>query len=76
MYPRTKVLVSGEGLREAIRNNDIYAVKDLLMQGVDDNFASMPISSLFNKELKSGLEGKFVCFLCQHIQQTDIGSIS
>lgn len=54
----------------------ILCTKKILSTGsstirVDDNFASMPISSLSNKELKSGLEGKFVCFLCQHIQQTD-----
>jgi len=39
---------SGEGLREAIKNNDISAVKDLLMQGVDANYCDKQGMSLLH----------------------------
>ena len=37
----------------------------------DDKFSSTRINSLCYTELKSELEDKLVCFLCQHIRQTD-----
>lgn len=39
---------SGEGLREAIKNNDISSVKDLLMQGVDANYCDKQGMSLLH----------------------------
>lgn len=39
---------NGEGLREAIKNNDISAVKDLLMQGVDANYCDKQGMSLLH----------------------------
>lgn len=39
---------SGEGLREAIKNGDASAVKDLLMQGVDANYCDKQGMSLLH----------------------------
>lgn len=39
---------NGEGLREAIKNNDISAVKDLLRQGVDANYCDKQGMSLLH----------------------------
>ncbi|XP_057861710.1 uncharacterized protein LOC131070224 isoform X2 [Cryptomeria japonica] len=39
---------SGEGLREAIKNGDVSAVKELLMQGVDANYCDKQGMSLLH----------------------------
>lgn len=79
---RRKLVIGMETINIEVPNlmgspaSSILCTKKILPTGSsiireDDNFASKPINSLSYKELKSGLEGKFVCFLCEHIQQTN-----
>lgn len=53
--PKADYEVNGEGLREAIKNGDIAAVKDLLDKGVDSNycdkqgFSLLHLAAVFNQ---------------------------